>query len=466
MNETEKNKIGGVTASFLIIPLSIVLAILMVSVALLTKNVNRITGDMEYQMQRSSELQQAATRMQAGTSVLSETATIFVMTPVIPGGPEAGSLNEGPLQGYAEELAVDRRPGKIGEYLRSCGLSEELQGYIDTAATGSVQMQELQTRAISLVLSVYPLPDDPVYSTIKCIELTAEEQAMPAEARIAKARNLLFDKSYSLLKSGVSKSIDNFHADVQKQLDDASEEGRKRIDGLRNVVWVFITLIFAVLALAFLTFYLWIVKPMRQYAKDIVYSGPLKQRGPIKELHTMVSAYNEVLERRNRLETILRTAAETDALTGLQNRYHLEQSILFFNPADGALAVLQFDVNFLKTVNDTKGHQAGDQLLRRTADAIREYFGAEEKGANCYRTGGDEFAAVLRGCTEDDIRSRIESFRQALEREGISVSVGYAFSETADRDCFRQLMKTADERMYENKQQIHKLYKETIPGKE
>ena len=457
MNEKDKRKIGGFPANSLIIPLCVLLAVLMVSVALLTKGVNRTTGDLADLMQRSTDYQQAATKLQAGTSVLSETVTGFVQVPVLPGGPDAGTLNVGPLQAYAEELAVDRRPAQIEAYFRDCGLDAELQGYIDAAAASSLEMQEIQTHAISLILSVYPPPDNPALDAIARTELTAEEAAMPAEARLAQARALLLDKSYSLLKSDVSKNIDLFHAAVQKQFSIASSEGRQHVIALRTAVWSFITLIFAALALTFLMFYRWIVNPLRRYAKDMTSDRPLKQQGRIRELRTMVSAYNELLDRRNRLEAILRTAAETDALTGLPNRYHLEQTILDLDPAGGALAVLLFDVNYLKTVNDTQGHLAGDQLIRCAAGTISECFGEGGGAANCYRVGGDEFAAVLRGCTEADIRSRIEAFSRALEREGISVSVGYAISETADADTFHRLAALADERMYANKQQLHTL---------
>lgn len=450
-----KGKIGGFPVNSLVIPLCVILAVLMISVALLTKGVNRTTGDLADLMQQSADYQQQSTQLQAGTSVLSETATGFVQVPVLPSGPDAVTLNVGPLLAYAEELAVDRRPAQIEAYFRGSGLSEELQGYIDAAAASSVQMQEIQTHAISLILSVYPPPDNPALEAIERTPLTAEEQAMSAETRCAQARGLLLDKSYSLLRSDVSKNVESFHAAVAKQISIASAEGRQHVAALRTAVWSFITLIFVALALTFVLFYRWIVQPLRQYSKDITSDQPLKQQGRIRELRTMVLSYNEVLDRRNRLETILRTAAETDALTGLPNRYHLEQDILDLDPAGGALAVLLFDVNYLKIVNDTKGHLAGDQLLRSAAGIIGECFGTEDGAANCYRVGGDEFAAVLRGCTEEEIRTRIEAFSRALEREAISISVGYAISETADQDTFHQLAAQADERMYANKQQLH-----------
>ena len=74
--------------------------------------------------------------------------------------------------------------------------------------------------------------------------------------------------------------------------------------------------------------------------------------------------------RRAGLESILRTAAETDALTGLPNRYGFEQYLLESGQSGYAMAVFLFDINYLKTTNDTKGHAAGDDLIRSAAECI------------------------------------------------------------------------------------------------
>lgn len=122
----------------------------------------------------------------------------------------------------------------------------------------------------------------------------------------------------------------------------------------------------------------------------------------------------------------------------------------------GSMAVCLFDVNFLKRTNDTKGHLAGDKLIQTTAACIRECFGNANEN-NCYRIGGDEFVAVLRSCEEDEIRTRIDHFLLALEREQISVSVGYAYAKESDEGSFRLLMGEADKQMYEQKKKAHGL---------
>lgn len=204
----------------------------------------------------------------------------------------------------------------------------------------------------------------------------------------------------------------------------------------------------------FVILYLWILLPLLQYSRDIGSNRALRKHGNIRELRLMAFAYNELMDRRNKLDDFLRRAAETDSLTGLQSRYHFEQVVLNLDKQKGSLGVLFFDVNYLKIVNDTKGYLEGDLLLCQVANAIKDCFG-DQTGSNCYRIGGDEFVAILRGCAEEEILKRIDYFRQILDKKGISVSIGYALDEQADEQTFRRLVQKADKWMYENKKHIH-----------
>jgi diguanylate cyclase (GGDEF)-like protein len=187
----------------------------------------------------------------------------------------------------------------------------------------------------------------------------------------------------------------------------------------------------------------------------------MNQASGVREMRVLVNAYNGLLNRRNKLESILRSAAETDALTGLPNRYSLERYALEAEEnAGGSMAVLMFDVNYLKQVNDTQGHPAGDKLIRTTGDCILECF--DTGNNNCYRLGGDEFAAVLRDCSEEDVRTRLTRFDLVLEREKISVSVGYAYAARTDEESFKKLFNEADKRMYEKKKQVHESDRRTL----
>ena len=120
------------------------------------------------------------------------------------------------------------------------------------------------------------------------------------------------------------------------------------------------------------------------------------------------------------------------------------------------LALISADVNGLKTINDTKGHAAGDELIAGAATCL---LSAIAPYGRVYRTGGDEFMAIVH--TPDcesligEIRSRTESWHGNLA-DGLSISLGYATrSENPDTDI-RSLEKIADQRMYDDKARYYR----------
>ena len=164
----------------------------------------------------------------------------------------------------------------------------------------------------------------------------------------------------------------------------------------------------------------------------------------------VASAYNDVLKRRNALDEILRSAAETDALTNLPNRYRFQQYMLELEGGGYSLAVLLFDVNYLKKTNDTEGHLAGDRLIRTAAECISSCF-----GENCFRFGGDEFAAIVKDCTPNTIEEMINRFREIEDKENVSISLGYAYADDISTTTLREMLEEADKSMYREKQRFH-----------
>lgn len=154
--------------------------------------------------------------------------------------------------------------------------------------------------------------------------------------------------------------------------------------------------------------------------------------------------------------------ATHDELTGLKNERGYQLDIK--NKSVKGTAILFFDVNNLKYVNDNLGHQAGNKLLLAASDKLQELF--PECG---YRIGGDEFIVLLSNIKEKDISKKIEEpieiFRKYMaqktkeDEEGIiySASVGYeigSIEETLD-----EVKEKADKKMYANK----KAYKQSHP---
>jgi diguanylate cyclase (GGDEF)-like protein len=150
-----------------------------------------------------------------------------------------------------------------------------------------------------------------------------------------------------------------------------------------------------------------------------------------------------------------------DELTGLPNRRlfadRLTTAIERADRVRGRLALLILDLNGFKAINDTMGHQAGDQVLREVSAHLRKSVRASDTLA---RLGGDEFIIVATDLGVDQSLDHfMESVRGALERpvfiEGrsmtVSASLGIAIYPD-DADDSIKLLRVADQRMYALKQ--------------
>lgn len=127
-----------------------------------------------------------------------------------------------------------------------------------------------------------------------------------------------------------------------------------------------------------------------------------------------VVAFRDISARR-RLEEDLRWAAEHDALTKLHNRLwferQLEEEIARLRRSHQTSLLLFLDVDRFKYINDTAGHNAGDQLLVEVSQRLKSRLRATDHLA---RMGGDEFALILRNVAIDDLQGLADGFRRAL----------------------------------------------------
>lgn len=139
-------------------------------------------------------------------------------------------------------------------------------------------------------------------------------------------------------------------------------------------------------------------------------------------------------------------AAHRDPLTGIHNRRMLPQ--LFQHMAARGGHLLFFDVDGLKTINDRDGHFAGDALLQRFGETLRDVF----EGHPALRYAGDEFIAMLPG--DVDPRAAIAALRERLAglpgRSAVAFSVGIAAIDAGTE--LRDALQEADAGMYRDKQ--------------
>ena len=154
----------------------------------------------------------------------------------------------------------------------------------------------------------------------------------------------------------------------------------------------------------------------------------------------------------------LRVLSSRDMLTGLLNRNEMNNRIDSMQSGKsgdgGTIGVVFADLNGLKRINDAEGHDAGDELLKNAACAMRDVFNDEE----AFRVGGDEFLALMVGVTEQDVARKIEALREAAKNyKGVVFAIGGCVAQCGE-DVSRA-MRLSDELMYKDKQ----VYYETHP---
>lgn len=164
---------------------------------------------------------------------------------------------------------------------------------------------------------------------------------------------------------------------------------------------------------------------------------------------------------RSAQQQVLEHMAYVDELTGLYNRRKFEETLSEVDQKGGSYVIMSFDLNYLKRINDTYGHEKGDALIRRFADvllAVYSLYGVVS------RTGGDEFVAVLFDVTKTDIDKMIVQMNKLMDENNssddiiqLSTAYGVAFSEEyGDMRDSHFVYKIADDRMYENKRKSKK----------
>ena len=149
--------------------------------------------------------------------------------------------------------------------------------------------------------------------------------------------------------------------------------------------------------------------------------------------------------------------ANIDALTGVKNKHaYLEmEARLDRQIADQqqtSFAIVVFDVNDLKKVNDAFGHQAGDQYLRDACKLICDIF----KHSPVFRVGGDEFAVIAQGqdyARMDELLGKVNAHNAEAARTG-GIVVACGMSKYEHDGCVAPVYKRADRGMYENKSKL------------
>ncbi len=161
---------------------------------------------------------------------------------------------------------------------------------------------------------------------------------------------------------------------------------------------------------------------------------------------------------KRRMEDKLKHIATHDALTNLYNRAFFEEQLnLMFEERDSQVGIIVLDIDGLKYVNDTLGHQEGDKLITNVAKILNKTFRPSDIVS---RIGGDEFSVLLRNIDEEKITKILERLKEKINEYNqnkkstkypMNISFGFAIRDNGRSPV--QIFKKADDMLFNKKLQ-------------
>lgn len=173
----------------------------------------------------------------------------------------------------------------------------------------------------------------------------------------------------------------------------------------------------------------------------------------VKKVNTIILEKNEALNKISKEYAIL---AITDRLTNLYNRYKLDE-ILNSNKDladryESSFGVIMVDIDHFKNINDTFGHQVGDEVLKTFASIL---LNSSRKSDIAGRWGGEEFLIIAPNATKESITTFAENLRAEIEKfqfekiGQLSISLGASIYQ--ENESIEELIKRADKALYTSK---------------
>ena len=155
--------------------------------------------------------------------------------------------------------------------------------------------------------------------------------------------------------------------------------------------------------------------------------------------------FNRILDKQKELEEI----SYIDKLTSIGNRRALDK---FSESSKNNIGVLYLDLNGLKEVNDTLGHEFGDHFLKSCANLLTSHFRKSE----CYRIGGDEFVATIENIKYDIFMNKINFLTEDAKLHNINISIGYEWSNNGN---ITDIINKAEKKMRQSKNKYYETHK-------
>ena len=354
------------------------------------------------------------------------------------------------LENYFREAEEERRREHALAVMFKNAPNSPALTQLQSAMSESIDLMNREYYAMRLVLDAHGDTDIP--AALRDIKLTDEDQALTGEGKIAKAQQLMHDSEYYAQKSRI-------RADMQQCVDTLTESTQKVREDMEKKTGTSLKWMIALILLQSICVFkiLWLttrlgVSPLLKAVNHIRKDEQLPVTGA-QEFRYLADTYNKMYHTYKKNIESLSFKASHDELTGVYNRAGYELIRESVDLSSTALMIL--DVNFFKEINDTSGHETGDEALKKVGRVLTDNFRSVDY---ICRIGGDEFTVFmvnLKDEPEELIRRKVDQINAALmdDSDGspsVSMSVGIAIGD-GEADS-QELFRRADTALYHVKE--------------
>lgn len=423
--------------------MQIIIAVLLfvLSILLLIATYRATSGYMLMQEETKSfiKLRESSSELREASDYLTEQVRCYA---------ETGDLQY--LNNYFTEANETRRRDKALSTLGEIIGESEAYKALSSAMDESVKLMEREYYSMKLTSIAYGHDLSELPQEIRDTELTEEDEALTNEEKDALARSMVFDEVYRDEKEAIYKNMDECIHELQKTVQDQEIATTDEFTHLFRQQRLIILVAILITLSAMLFTLMLLVSPLLRAVVFIHADEPIPVEGS-REFRFLANTYNNIYESNKKQKEQLEYEATHDHLTGLYNRSGYDYFISHLDLNGTALIII--DVDKFKGVNDNLGHETGDRILVKVANAIRDSFRAHDYVC---RLGGDEFAVILQNVDTvsvstvakkiDVINEKLADTSDGLPEIHISAGISLGHGGSAD-----ELFRRADSSLYKVK---------------
>lgn len=404
---------------------------------------NREFHALQTSTEQYIQCESAAKQLQDASDYLTEQVRLFTIT----GQREYMDL-------YFTEADITQRREQAMENLRTYFDGTDAFASLQSALDSSEQLMDTEYYSMRLMSDALDLGTNALPEEIRTITLTEADSLLSDSEKISKAQDLVCNDAYQSVRVEINDDV----AECMSRLITQTRSSQSRASTIFSDLYLKLEISLTVLVVLMFAFCLALRKLV---IKPLVFYNESVKRGVIfpvvgaAELQALAVTYNKVYEENQETQKLIRHQAEYDALTDLLNRGSFEKLLHIYETGDRPFAMLLVDVDTFKSVNDTYGHDVGDQILKRVAALLKKTFRSADYVC---RIGGDEFAIIMVEMTTDlqhIIQEKVACINEELAQTSsnlpsVSISVGAAFTDRENPG--ESIFKDADKALYRVKE--------------